>query len=71
MKHAIKKDSAEILYKIEVIEREVQDLKLSVLKNLSPSVRKIVSLKGIIKGKEITEKDIVDAKKALYGKVRI
>lgn len=64
MKQAVLKDSAEILHKIENIEKEVLDLKLSVLKKLTPSIKKSVSLKGIIKGIDISEEDIVQAKKS-------
>jgi hypothetical protein len=47
------------------------DLKLSVLKNMTPSKQKVISLKGILKGINITEKDIAAAKKSLYGKVKL
>lgn len=71
MKQAALKDSAEILHKIENIEKEVLNLKLSVLKKLTPSAKKMVSLKGIIKGIDISEKDIEQAKKSLYSKIEI
>ncbi len=70
MKQAALNDTAAILRRIEIIEREVVDLKLSVIKKLTPSVKKIVSLKGIIKGVDISEVDIEQAKKSLYGKVK-
>jgi len=38
--------TADILHKIENIEKEVMDLKLSILKDLSPSGKKVISLKG-------------------------
>jgi SMC interacting uncharacterized protein involved in chromosome segregation len=69
MKHAAEKSTVDMLHKIETIEKEVMDLKLSVLKKLTPSGKKVVSLKGILKGVEITEQDINNAKKSLYGKV--
>jgi hypothetical protein len=71
MKQAALKDSAKILHKIENIEKEVLNLKLSVLKRLTPSAKKIVSLKGIIKGVDISEEDIEQAKKSLYGKTEL
>lgn len=71
MKQAALNDTASILRRIEIIEKEVVDLKLSVLKKLTPSVKKIVSLKGIIKGVDISEEDIAQAKKSLYGKPQI
>ena len=69
MKTASIKDTADILHKIESIEKEVKDLKLSVLKKLAPSGKKIIKLKGILKGIDITDEDIASAKKSLYSKV--
>jgi hypothetical protein len=43
-------------------------LKLTILKKFSPPGRKIVKLKGILKGKEITDGDITQAQKSLYSK---
>ena len=71
MKHAPAKSTVKMLQKIETIEKQVMDLKLSVLKKLTPSGRKVISLKGIIKGVEITDQDIATAKKSLYSKVRL
>jgi len=69
MKHAEAKSTVDMLHKIETIEKEVMDLKLSVLRKLAPSGKKVISLKGILKGVEITEQDISAAKKSLYSKV--
>ena len=69
MKHAAAKSTVDILHKIETIEKEVVGLKLSVLKKLTPTSQNVVSLKGILKGVEISEKDIKAAKKSLYSKV--
>ncbi len=71
MKQAALNDTVDILHKIETIEKEVMDLKLSVLKILTPSGKKLISLKGIIKGLEVTEEDITVAKKSLYSKTGI
>jgi hypothetical protein len=71
MKHAAVKDTTDILHKIESIEKEVMDLKLSLLKKLTPTGKKIISLKGILKGINITDKDITSAKKSLYSKIGI
>ena len=68
MKQTVVKSTPDILHKIEAIEKEVMDLKLSVLKKLTPTGRKIVSLKGILKGVDITEADISAAKKSIYDK---
>jgi hypothetical protein len=69
MKHATTKSTVEMLHKIENIEKEVMSLKLSVLKKLTPTKQNVVSLKGILKNVEISEKDITAAKKSLYSKV--
>ncbi len=71
MKQAALNDTVDILHKIETIEKEVIDLKLSVLKILTPAGKKLISLKGIIKGLEVTEEDITAAKKSLYSKTGI
>jgi len=65
MNNPLSKSSTEILNKIEVIEKEVLDLKLSILKQFSPSDKKVISLKGVIKGVDITEGDIAFAKQSL------
>lgn len=69
MEHAAAKSTVEILHKIETIEKEVMGLKLSVLKKLTTTKQNVVSLKGIMKGVKISEKDITAAKKSLYSKV--
>ena len=69
MKHAAAKSTVDMLHKIETIEKEVMGLKLSVLKKLTPTKQNIISLKGILKGVEISEQDINTAKKSLYSKV--
>jgi len=71
MKHANTKSNVEILHKIETIENEVMNLKLSVLKGLAPSEKKVISLKGILKGVEISEQDIASAQESLYDKVEL
>jgi hypothetical protein len=65
------KNSANLLRKIEAIEKEVMDLKRSVLRDLNPSRKKIISLKGILKGIDVTDQDIARTQKSLYGKIRI
>ncbi len=69
MKRSAAKSTTEILQKIENIEKEVMGLKLTLLKNLTPSGKKVISLKGILKGFEITEEDISSAKQSLYSKI--
>ncbi len=71
MKQKTLNNTDDILYKIETIEKEVMDLKLSILKRLPTADKKIISLKGTLKGIDITDKDIVSAKKSLYSKIGI
>lgn len=70
MKHTTAKVTADMLNKIETIEKEVMDLKLSVLKKLTPSGQKAISLKGILEGVKVTEQDIKSAKNFLYSKTK-
>ena len=70
MKPSSAKGIVDVLHKIENIEKQVMDLKLSVLKKMSPSGQKIISLKGLLKGVSVTEQDIAAAKKSLYSKVQ-
>jgi hypothetical protein len=71
MKSPATESTVNMLHKIEAIEKQVTDLKLSVLKTMTPSEQKVISLKGILKGINITEKDIAAAKKSLYAKVKL
>ena len=71
MKQAAAENTVDILHKIETIEKDVMELKLAVLKKVSLSKKKIVKLKGILKGVNITEEDIISAKKSLYSKTGI
>lgn len=70
MGHA-KLSSHDALHKLETIEKEVRELKLSILKKFTPTGKKTASFRGILKGVDITDKDISAAKKSLYGKTRI
>ncbi len=69
MKQEVLSNTVDILHKIETIEKEVTDLKLSVLKKLTPTGKKVISLKGVIKGIDVTDKDVNFAKKSLYSKI--
>lgn len=71
MEYATAKSTVDMLHKIETIEKEIMDLKLTVLKELTPTGKKVISLKGILKGVEITEQDINAAKKSLYSNVTL
>lgn len=63
--------ATDILHKIESIEKDVMDLKLSVLKQLTSHSKKTISLKGILKGIDISEEDIEEAKRSLYSKIKV
>ena len=69
MKQVVIKSTVDMLQKIETIEKEVMDLKVSVLRKLAPTGKKVISLKGILKDVDITEEDIASAKKSLYSKI--
>lgn len=71
MKQTASQNNLYMLHKIENIEKEVMDLKLSFFKNLSPARKKLISFKGIIKDVDITDEDIIIAKKSIYSKIRI
>jgi hypothetical protein len=58
------------LHKLETIEKEVRELKLSILKKFAPTGKKTTSFRGILKGVDITDADVSAAKKSLYGKTR-
>ena len=58
----------DLLSKISAIEHDVMTLKMSVLKKLAPTGEKVIKLKGILKGNEITEEDIYSAITSLYSK---
>lgn len=60
----------EVFHKIELIEEEVLDLKFSVLKHISPSRKNLVTLKGLLKGVDVSDMDIQSAKKSLYGRIK-
>lgn len=71
MKRSAAKRTAKILQKIEAIEKEVMKLKLTLLKNLIPTGKKLISLKGIPKGVEIADEEISSTKKSLYSKIDV
>jgi hypothetical protein len=71
MKQKTLNNTDDILFKIETIEKDVMDLKRSILKRRTPTEKKIISIKGALKGIDITDKDIASAKKSLYSKIGI
>lgn len=53
--------------KLETIENEVYSLKSMLLKIVQePKQKKIVKIKGLLKGISISEEDIEEAKKSLF-----
>ena len=71
MKQTVLNGAIDMLHKIETIEKEIVDLKLTVLRKFTPTGKKVISLKGILKGVDITEEDVTSAKKSLYSKIGI
>ena len=71
MKQSVLNGTIDMLHKIETIEKEIVDLKLTVLRKLTPTGKKVISLKGIFKGVDITDEDVTSAKKSLYSKIGI
>jgi len=71
MKQPVLNGAIDMLHKIETIEKEIVDLKLTVLRKLTPTGKKVISLKGILKGVDVTEEDVTSAKKSLYSKIGI
>ena len=71
MEHTEINETSDMLHKIKAIEKELMDLKLSILNKYSPSKKRTISLKGILKGVDITDQDITDAKKSLYSNIEI
>lgn len=71
MKQTTVNGAIDMLHKIETIEKEIVDLKLTVLKKLTPTGKKVISLKGILKGVDITDEDVTFAKKSLYSKIGV
>ena len=57
----------DVLERINLIEKEVMDLRLFVIKKLSSGGKRIISLKGILRGEEVSEKEITSAQKSLYS----
>ena len=54
MKPATLESTSDILHKIATIGHDLLTVKLSLLKKFTPSGKNVISLKGIIKGVDIT-----------------
>lgn len=71
MRQAALKTDVGTLSQIAAIERDIALLKSSVLRKITPSGKRIVRLKGVIKGVEVSESDIAAVHKSLYSSVKI
>ncbi len=54
----------EIFKKLNALEKELTELKITFIRHAK--TEKIVSLKGVLKGLKVEEKDIEEAKKSLF-----
>jgi len=70
MKHSAIVDNPDTLSHLAALEKDLAILKSSLLKKFTPSGARILKLKGILKGVDITEDDIMAAKKSLYSSIR-
>ena len=71
MKQVALKPDVDTLSKIAAIERDIALLKSSILRKATPSSSRLVKLKGIIQGVDITDEDINAARSSLYSSVNI
>jgi hypothetical protein len=60
--------SQQILTKLERLEQEILKMKKGTIIRTS---KKLVSLKGILKGVKVNDKDIQRAKKSLFKEIKI
>jgi hypothetical protein len=61
----MKPEVKEIYPELKKIEDEIQVLKILVVKS-KKLPKKVIKLEGVLKGIEVDEKDIEEAKKALF-----
>jgi len=61
-------DNQKVLTKLEKLEKEILKIKKGVKFKLP---KKPISLKGILKGIKISEKDIQKAKKSLFKEIKL
>ena len=71
MKQVALKADVDTLSKIAAIEQDIALLKSSILRKATPSSTRLVKLKGIIQGVDITDEDINAARSSLYSSVNI
>lgn len=63
-------DVKKIYKKLDSIEAEIDNLKLSLAGAIQTKPKKVVSLKGLLKGLKVGDKDIEEAKKSLFKHAR-
>ena len=68
MKSSRAESNSDLFNMVEALEQDIGALKLTILKKMLPQTKKPTSLKGALKGIEITDRDIQAARKSLYGK---
>ena len=71
MKQVALKPDVDTLSRIAAIERDIALLKSSILRKATPSSTRLVKLKGILQGVDITDEDINAARSSLYSSVNI
>ena len=71
MKQAILKPDVDTLSQIAAIERDISLLKSSILRKATPSSTRLIKLKGILQGVDITDEDINAVRSSLYSSVNI
>jgi hypothetical protein len=71
LKQTALKHDVDTISRISAIERDIALLKSSILRKATPSSARLVKLKGIIKGVDITDADIDAARSSLYSSVKI
>jgi hypothetical protein len=71
MKSSRAESNSDLFNMVEALEQDIGALKLTILKKMLPQTKKPTSLKGALKGIDITDQDIKAARKALYGKIGI
>ncbi|NOZ76781.1 MAG: hypothetical protein GXO65_03705 [Euryarchaeota archaeon] len=59
-------DTKKLAEKIDAIQKDLDFLKVSLSKHINTQPKKVVSLKGALKGLKVEEKDIEEARKSLF-----
>lgn len=68
MKHAAEGEIS-ALSRVADLERDIALLKSSLLKTSTPSSARVVKLKGVLKGVDVTEEDIAAARRSLHSTI--